>query len=235
MFTVPPGYVLLGADYAQAELRALAILSGEQTMIDAFNNKVDLHTNTARNMFKVDTPTSEQRTAAKTLNFASAYGISANTLASDLNITVEAAQHLLDLFFDSKPQLRDYLRRTQQIASQTGKIVARTGQIRRFELITDANERRIHNQATNYESQHLAAMCCNLALIWMNKWCKRTGLAQVLLNVHDALYLMCKIEDKNRVGKQVVACMERAGKQIMQTDVVIMSADVHDAGNWGDL
>lgn len=239
MFIVPDGYTLVGADLAQAELRVPACISREQSMKDAWENGIDMHTQTAMDAFGVTDPKlidSNMRDVGKTLNFSVMYGKQAPTLASQWGIPVKQAQGYLDKFFAGKPMLKAYLDSKKQEAQDTCQIVAKTGRIRRFGMITQNNLHRVLNQAINFEVQGMAGDINTLASGWMNQWCKKNQpTSKVVLMVHDAIYVECKDEHTEQVVTVLCDFMSKAGKEILNDDWIIIKADAKTAKRWGQL
>ncbi len=144
-FVAEPGYVLISADYSQIELRVLAHLSGDETLIAAFQRGDDIHDQTALKVFGADSGLSahELRRRAKIVNYALLYGKTAFTLAKDIGVTQQAAQEFIDAYFAGFPRVRAFIDQTLEQARATGvvktmfgrrrlvpEIVSRNGQVR---------------------------------------------------------------------------------------------------------
>ncbi len=144
-FIAEPGYVLISADYSQIELRVLAHLSGDETLIAAFQRGDDIHDQTALKVFGADSGLSphELRRRAKIVNYALLYGKTAFTLAKDIGVTQQAAQAFIDAYFAGFPRVRAFIDHTLEQARATGvvktmfgrrrlvpEIVSRNGQVR---------------------------------------------------------------------------------------------------------
>src|SRR5690606_13661235 len=123
-FVADPGWVLLSADYSQVELRILAHISGDESLIETFQRGADIHRATAAKMFNVaeDELTADQRRAAKTINFGVLYGMSAFRLSNELAISTGQAKDWIDAYFARYPKIQEYLDRTLDEARATGKV-----------------------------------------------------------------------------------------------------------------
>src|SRR5690606_30210914 len=121
-FVVPPGCYLISADYSQVELRILAHVANEESLIAAFNANADIHQATAARLFNVpmDEVTKDQRGLAKTINFATVYGSSAFGISSRTEMDTNEARQLLDQFFATYPRIKEYIDRTKQAANTEG-------------------------------------------------------------------------------------------------------------------
>ena len=117
-------YVLLAADYSQIELRIIAALSEEETMIEAFKNGEDIHASTAAKVFNVpiEEVTREQRSNAKTVNFGIIYGVSAFGLSNQTDLTRKESKELIDLYYETYPKLRSYMSAQVDFARDNGYV-----------------------------------------------------------------------------------------------------------------
>jgi DNA polymerase-1 len=109
IFISKPHHYLLGSDYSQIELRVLADMADVKQLIEAFNQKQDIHTKTAQDVFHVETVTSEQRRAAKAVNFGIIYGIGAWSLSEDIHVTPKEAQAFIDQYLSIYPEIKQYM------------------------------------------------------------------------------------------------------------------------------
>jgi len=234
LFMADEGNVLVGADYSQAELRIAAMFSKEESMRQVWASGRDLHTETTIDLFGEDWKP-EDRMIAKMLNFGVVYGRTAGSISVERGISIGDANRLMNKFFSSKPRLRDWLTKTRNEAVQNGYQITPVGRVRRFGLVTPDNEWRIRNQAANFPISSSASDCCLQAAVDMHEWCKAQNMGQVLLLVHDSIYVECKEADAERVGGQLVHFMRSAPLKLLNDDWIPMDAEAHAAKRWGDV
>ena len=176
-FIAPPGHVLLAADYSQIELRIMAHLSGDASLIAAFEADRDVHQATAAEVFGV--PLSEvstdQRRSAKAINFGLIYGMSAFGLARQLGIGRNEAQQYVDLYFERYPGVKAYMDRTREGARETGYVETVFGRRLYLPEIRSRNralQQYAERSAINAPMQGTAADLIKLAMIAVDRWCE---------------------------------------------------------------
>jgi DNA polymerase-1 len=194
-FIAPEGHVLLAADYSQIELRIMAHLSGDEGLLRAFANDLDIHQATAAEVFgaTLESVTSDQRRSAKAINFGLIYGMSAFGLAKQLGIPRGAAQEYIDLYFARYPGVKRYMEETRAQAKSQGYVETVFG--RRLYL-SDINARNKQFQqaaeraAINAPMQGTAADIIKRAMIAVDAWCTSAERgARLIMQVHDELVL----------------------------------------------
>ncbi|MEZ4712379.1 MAG: DNA polymerase I [Caldilineaceae bacterium] len=237
-FLAKPGWLLLSADYSQVELRILAHVAKEQGLIDAFNADLDIHAATAARLFGVDLAevNSSQRGLAKTINFATIYGVSAFGLSSRTEMDTKQAQQFLDQYFETYPAIRDYIDKTLNYARQEGCVQTLLGRKRFFPELM--NERLPYNQrqaveraAINAPIQGTAADIMKIAMNRLHERLQADGLqARMLLQVHDELVLELPPAERDTVVSLIRETMESAYK----LDVPL-KADVEIGQNWYEM
>jgi DNA polymerase-1 len=209
-------YLILSADYSQIELRIMAELSGDEGMIEAFTQGLDIHTATAAKVFKVPTEsvTREMRDKAKTVNFGIIYGISAFGLQQRLNIPRAEANELIDNYFEKYPGVRRYIDRTLESCRQLGYVQTATGR-RRY--IRDINSRNFtlrsaaERLAMNSPLQGTAADLLKLAMIQVHRALKAGAFkTKMLLTVHDEIVFDMHRSEQQTVIPRIVECMRTA-------------------------
>jgi DNA polymerase-1 len=194
-FIAPPGSRIISADYSQIELRIMAHLSGDKSLLDAFARGDDIHRATAAEIFGVpqDTVDSEQRRYAKVINFGLIYGMSAFGLAANLGIERAAAASYIDKYFARYPGVAAYMQRTRQEAHDRGYVETVFGRRLWLPDIGSANQQRrqgAERQAINAPMQGTAADLIKLAMIAVSGWLAKETLATLLImQVHDELVL----------------------------------------------
>jgi DNA polymerase-1 len=237
-FIAPPGQVLLAADYSQIELRIMAHLSGDASLIAAFEADRDVHQATAAEVFGV--PLSEvstdQRRSAKAINFGLIYGMSAFGLARQLGIGRNEAQQYVDLYFERYPGVKAYMDRTREGARERGYVETVFG--RRLYLPEIRSRNRAMQQyaersAINAPMQGTAADLIKLAMIAVDRWCEEEGRddARLIMQVHDELVLEVRKDAVERVTEAVRGCMVVAGQGALR---VPLKVDVGRGTNWDE-
>ncbi len=193
-FIAPEGYQLLSADYSQIELRIMAHLSEDQTLLQAFANDQDVHSATAAELFEVPlvAVSSEQRRQAKTVNFGLIYGMSAFGLARQLGINRQEAQAILTRYFERYPGVLRYRQQARQQALEQGYVETLFGRRLYLPDIQSANAPRrqaAERAAVNAPVQGSGADIIKRAMVMIDQWChtQPPGQVQMVLQVHDEL------------------------------------------------
>jgi DNA polymerase I len=193
-FIVGEGYEsLLTADYSQIEMRIMAHLSKDQTLVDAFRSGADFHAVTAASVFGIDRSqvTADQRRKIKAMNFGLAYGLSAYGLSQQLQIDTAEARGLMDEYFERFGAVRDYLQQVVQIARRDGYTETMLGRRRYLPDLTSDNRQRremAERMALNAPIQGSAADIIKVAMLRVDDAARAAGLrSRMLLQVHDEL------------------------------------------------
>ena len=205
MFIPRDGCVLIDADYSQIELRLLAHISHDQTMINAFLGGEDFHAVTASNVFGVplDEVTNEMRSRAKAVNFGIVYGISAFSLSQDIGVAPKEAQAYMDAYFSKFPDVRKYMTSIIEKAETDGFVTTLFG--RRRDIPELKNSKYAVREfgkrvALNMPIQGTAADIMKMAMIDACKTLKERKLrAKLVLQVHDELIAECPEEEAEQV------------------------------------
>ncbi|MBG26070.1 MULTISPECIES: DNA polymerase I [Croceibacter] len=186
-------YVLLAADYSQIELRIIAALSEEDTMIEAFKNGEDIHASTAAKVFNVpiNEVTREQRSNAKTVNFGIIYGVSAFGLSNQTDLTRSESKDLIDTYYKTYPKLRNYMSNLVDDAREDGYVSTVLGRRRYLKDINSSNgvvRGAAERNAVNAPIQGSAADIIKVAMINIHKKLAEGNFkTKMLLQVHDEL------------------------------------------------
>ncbi|MDP4153194.1 MAG: DNA polymerase, partial [Bacillota bacterium] len=226
-------YVLVDADYSQIELRVLAHIAGDGTMISAFNNHEDIHTFTATQVFGVteDMITPELRRRAKAVNFGIVYGISAFSLSNDIKVSVREAKMYIDNYFNKYHNIKSYLDKTIEDAKQNGYVTTLFGRRRWLPELRSSNYniRSFGERAAmNAPIQGTAADIIKIAMIRVHNRLLSEGLkAKLILQVHDELIIETPKNEKDQVKKLLKEEMEHAADL-----AVLLEADVKEGSNW---
>jgi DNA polymerase I len=194
-FIAPPGHVLMAADYSQIELRIMAHLSGDESLLKAFAEDRDIHQATAAEVFGLDPAavTADQRRAAKAINFGLIYGMSAFGLARQLGIERGAAQQYVDLYFERYPGVKRYMDDTRAMAREQGFVETVFGRRLYLPDIRSRNQalrQYAERSAINAPMQGTAADIIKRAMIEVHAWLAGGGTgARLVMQVHDELVL----------------------------------------------
>lgn len=193
-FIPQTGWRMIAADYSQIELRIMAHLSQDAGLCQAFAEGADIHTATAAEVFMLDSQqavTLDQRRAAKAINFGLIYGMSAFGLAKQLDITRQAAQDYIDLYFKRYPGVQQFMQRTREQAQQQGYVETLFGRRLRLPDITSRNANRraaAERTAINAPMQGTSADIIKRAMLAIATWQQQTRPElNLLLQVHDEL------------------------------------------------
>ncbi|MCQ2369115.1 MAG: DNA polymerase I [Paludibacteraceae bacterium] len=233
VFIPDDGCVFFSADYSQIELRLMAHLSGDANMIEAFNSGKDIHAATAAKIYKVslDEVTPEMRRRAKTANFGIIYGISAFGLAQRLDISRTEAKELIDGYFMTYPQVREYMEGSIARAKENGYVETVFGRKRYLADINSSNSivrGYAERNAINAPIQGSAADLMKIAMIRVYNECERLGLkAKMILQVHDELNFSVPVDEVETLKQVVVDCMQNVAEL-----KVPLIADCGTGKNW---
>ena len=232
-FIAQPDCLLLSADYSQVELRIMAHLSGDKNMLEAFFSGQDIHAATAAKIFKVPISevTSEMRRKAKTANFGIIYGISAFGLSERLDIPRKEAVALIDGYFSSFPDVKNYMEKTIEKARTDGFVQTLFGRKRYLPDINsqNANVRNFaERNAINAPIQGTAADIIKIAMINIDREITNCNLkTEMILQVHDELVF--------NVPKAEIEIVKQIAKREMENAVklnVPLIADIGTGENW---
>jgi DNA polymerase-1 len=201
----------MSADYSQVELRILAHISEDESLIETFRRGADIHRATAAQMFNIreDQLSAEQRRAAKTINFGVLYGMSAFRLSNELNISTGQAKDWIDAYFGRYPKIQQYLERTLVEARSTGKVTTLLGRIRYIPEIHNRSftvRGNAERMAINAPIQGTAADILKLAMIALDA--NLSDHAAMLLTVHDEIVIEVAEAKAERVAGIVKETME---------------------------
>ena len=232
-FLAPKGCTLVSADYSQIELRVAAALSNDKGMIETFNKGIDLHQQTAAEMYGVplEDVTKEQRYSAKTINFGVLYGMSPHGLSVATGMNREEATAFINRYFEIRKTLQDYIEETKQFARENGYTKTLFGRRRPSPEINSNNfqvRSAAERIAVNVPIQGTAADLMKLAMIAISDEMPQN--AKLLLQIHDEL--IAEADDSQ--AKEVGQIMKDTMESIFKLEVPIV-ADVSFGKNWGEL
>ncbi len=215
-FIPEPGCLFFSADYSQIELRVMAHLSGDENMINVFREGKDLHAATAATIYKkaIDEVSRDERSKSKRANFGIIYGITMFGLAERLEISRDEARQLIDGFFETFPQVHDYMEQAKEQAREKGYVTTLFGRRRYLPDIRSANgtvRGFAERNAINAPIQGTAADIIKVAMIRIYNRFKNEGIrSKMILQVHDELNFSVYPEEKERVEKIVLEEMQNA-------------------------
>ena len=213
-FIADEGWGLLTADYSQIELRVLAHLTDDPGLIEAFSRSADVHTTTAALVFGVDEKDVDpfQRRFAKVVNFGLAYGMEAYGLGQRLGVPTEEAREILDNYFASFPNVKEFMDSTVREAKQRGYTTTIFGRRRQITELSSDNFRirqMGERMAQNAPVQGSAADVFKLAMVELDRAIEGADLrSRMVLTVHDELVLEVPLDERDRVELLVRAVME---------------------------
>nr|WP_246849070.1 DNA polymerase I [Aquimarina sp. U1-2] len=226
-------YTLLAADYSQIELRIIAALSEEETMIEAFKNGEDIHAATAARVFNIpiEEVSREQRSNAKTVNFGIIYGVSAFGLSNQTSLSRSEAKELIDTYYKTYPKLRSYMSDQVDFARENGYVQTVLGRRRYLKDINSANavvRGAAERNAVNAPIQGSAADIIKIAMIAIHQKLKQGNYkTKMLLQVHDELVFDVFKPELEDIKTLIKNEMENAYKLTVPLDVDLGLGD-----NW---
>ena len=234
-FTASQGSVIVSADYSQIELRIMAHLSGDKTLIAAFQNGEDVHRRTAAEVFGIapENVSPEQRRYAKTINFGLIYGMGQYGLAKSLGIDNISAKNFIDRYFARYPGVAEYMQRTKEQAAAQGFVETLFG--RRLYLPDirnkNANARAgAERAAINAPMQGTASDLIKRAMIDVSRWLVSDDLkSNLIMQVHDELVLEVPEAELDLVKEKLPQIMAKVDEGMLKVPLV---AEVGVGMNW---
>jgi DNA polymerase I len=234
-FVPAPGFRLLVADYNQIELRCIAHLAQDPGLIDSFESRRDIHTETASRIFSVEPGdvNAGQRSKAKMVSYGLAYGMEAYGLGQRLNIPTSEAAEILDAYFEAFPAVKAYMERTVAEARQRGYTETLFGRRRQIPELASSNPRLRQageRQAMNAGIQGLAADIFKVALVALDERLDADGRgSRLILQVHDEVLVEVPPERVEQVGTLVTDAMAGAAELRVPLEVNLAVGD-----SWAD-
>lgn len=214
MFIPKEGCVFLGADYSQIELRVLAHMADVKALIEAFNEDLDIHTKTAQDVFHTTEVSSEQRRAAKAVNFGIIYGIGAWSLSEDIKVTPKEAQAFIDRYLSIYPEIKDYMENIVKYAKEHDYVETIMHRRRYIpELKSPVFTQRSFGERTalNAPIQGSAADILKKAMVDLHRYLKQENKkSTLLLQVHDELILEVPHDEVEEMKEIVPKMMAHA-------------------------
>lgn len=232
-FIAPQGFCVVSADYSQIELRIMAHLSGDETLIEAFQNGDDIHRRTAAEIFGItqENVSNEQRRYAKTINFGLIYGMGQYGLAKSLGIDNAAAKHFIDRYFARYPKVADYMQRTKETAQTKGYVETLFGRRLYLPGIHSKNgtERAgAERAAINAPMQGTASDLIKRAMIAVQQHLQTEHYtSRLIMQVHDELVLEVATAELPHIRQKLPEIMSQAAELS-----VPLLAEVGVGNNW---
>ena len=226
-------FCFLDADYSQIELRVLAHISGDESLIAAFKSNQDIHRMTASQVFHVpfDEVTPLQRSNAKAVNFGIIYGKGAFSLGQDLGISRKEAEEYINAYFARYPKIKTFMEDTIKNGTKNGYVSTLWNRRRNMPELQSSNfmQRAAGERAAmNMPIQGTAADIIKLAMIKVHRALQEGGYrSRLILQVHDELLIEAYKEEKDAVAKILKENMEHAADLLVPLDV-----DVHEGASW---
>lgn len=235
-FVAKPGHKLVGADYSQVELRILAHFSGDETMIQAFNDGIDIHSRTASEVLgmTIENVTSNDRSKAKAVNFGLMYGQSSFGLSKALKISRKEAKEYITMYFERFSKVKAYLDGLKELCEKNGYAETMYGRKRYLPDIHSQNrtvKANAERVAINSPIQGTAADIIKMAMVEIQNQLQREKLqSKMILQIHDELIFECPDNEVEHMQKLVKSGMEGIVKL-----KVPLTVDVGVGENWYDL
>ena len=234
-FIAKPGCLLVAADYSQVELRIMAHLSEDPSLLEAFNAGQDIHRATAAEVFSVEPEavTTDQRRSAKAINFGLIYGMSAFGLARQLGINRKQAAEYIELYFARYPGVQNYMNNIRTTAAENGFVETIYGRRLYLPEINSRNGMRrqaAERTAINAPMQGTAADIIKRAMISVDRWLQSSDLqSRMIMQVHDELVLEVPESELEIVKQGLIERMESAAELL-----VPLVVDVGVGNNWDE-
>ena len=233
-FVAGEGYKLISADYSQIELRVLAHLSQDKTMLEAFNSGKDIHTATASKIFNIpiEKVSEMQRKKAKAVNFGIIYGISGFGLSESVNITKKEADEFIEKYFEKYSRVKEYLNEIVADAREKGYIHTLFGRRRRSTDLKSSNwvvRSQAERIAMNTPIQGTAAEIMKLAMLKVDESLKGMK-SKLILQIHDEIIVEATKDEYDKVCEIIKNSMENVIKLSVPLEVSMSSGS-----SWGEI
>ena len=236
-FIAEPGWQLLSVDYSQVELRIVAHMAQDESMLAAFRSGQDIHTATAAAIFNVSltSVTKEQRRHAKAINFGLIYGMSAFGLSRNTDLTLAESENFVEAYFKQFPGIKKYLDGIRRQAAQQGYVETLLGRKRYFPGLKTQSNANVRNreerEAINAPIQGTAADIMKIAMLRVPTALRQAGLqSRMLLQVHDELVLECPQAELLQAARLVQKVMQEAFPL-----TVPLLTEARSGCNWGEM
>ena len=228
-FVPKEGNILIAADYSQFELRLAAVMAGDQNLIEDFRSGADIHLKTAAMMFNLpeNKISTEQRRAAKVINFGVLYGMSAHRLASELKINFAEAKSFIDNYFEVRKPIQNFINKTIKQAEEQGFVETLFGRRRPTPDVKSSNfmiREAAKRAAANMPIQGTEADLMKRAMIEVDKKITQASLGEQILQIHDSILIEAPTKNAEQVSKILREIMEQVYPELdipLKVDVKI--------------
>jgi DNA polymerase-1 len=235
LFVAPEGKVILQADYSQAELRTIAVTSGDESLLEIYRSGKDLHTEVATELFGSNF-TKEQRVLAKNYNFGIAYGQQAFTFSQMYHMSKAQAERDIARWWSRFPGVWNWTRRVHKEVRANGELTSAFGRKRRFPLITNENLDHTLKEAVNFVISSTASDFTLLSLIrLMNDGELDLSRCFPIILVHDSIVCECEADYASTAQDIVRSSMESSPRVSLEWTDIPFNADVQVGHTWGDV
>lgn len=236
-FIADEGNVLISIDYSQVELRLVAVMAGDESMLNAFRNGQDIHATTAAAIFglPLEQVTKDQRRHAKAVNFGLIYGMSAFGLTRSTDLTLAEAENFVKAYFEKFPGVKRYLDDTRRLAASQGYVETLLGRRRYFPALKSGTNPQLRNreerEAINSPIQGTAADIMKIAMLQIPAALAKLGLkGRMLLQVHDEIVIECPQQELKQTAKAVQKVMEEAYPMSIP-----LLTEARSGRSWGEM
>lgn len=236
LFNCTPGYKLLQLDYSQAELRVLAVLSGDPWLTQVYVDGKDLHDAIATDMFGPNF-NKEQRVMAKTINFGIAYGRGPGSIAQTFKKSMAEATALINQWYKPMPKVKEYINSRRSMAARGEECVTLFGRERHFVIMND-NLNHIQNEYINTPIQSVASDLTMFSLLELDKYQRESNLDfRIVTTVHDSIILEVRDDDAliDMVARKCLEVMAETPKKYIPDLKVPFKADAEVGYSYGGL
>lgn len=236
LFNCTPGYKLLQLDYSQAELRVLAVLSGDPWLTQVYVDGKDMHDAIATDMFGPNF-NKEQRVMAKTINFGIAYGRGPGSIAQTFKKSMAEATALINRWYKPMPKVKEYINGRRAMATRGEECVTLFGRERHFVIMND-NLNHIQNEYINTPIQSVASDLTMFSLLELDKYQRESGLDfRIVTTVHDSIILEVRDDAQliDKVAKKCLNVMAETPKKYIPDLKVPFKADAEVGYSYGGL
>ena len=235
LFVAPEGRVIVQADYSQAELRTIAVTSGDTSLLEIYESGKDLHTEVATELFGSDF-SKEQRVIAKNYNFGIAYGQESFSFSQMYHISQQQARRDIDKWWSRFPGVRKWTREVHKRMRMNGELLSAFGRKRRFPLITENTLDHMQKEAVNFLIQSTASDFTLWSLIrLMNDRELDLERCFPIILVHDSIVLESDVGYEKEASAIVAATMARAPMESLGWSGIPFDCDVQVGHTWGDV
>jgi DNA polymerase-1 len=240
MVIADDGNLLVSADYSQAELRTLAVLSGDEALIRVYEQGLDLHKEVAAYMYNVkpEDVTKEQRQTAKSVSFAIVYGGGAQVISGQLGVPISDGEKFVTAFYARFPTVKVWSENQFKTALDVGCIKSPSGRLRRFPFVPDSDIEEVRKQSINSPVQATASDAMLMSLILLDqRFRDRPDMysdCRIIMPLHDSLLIEVPAHKAEQVCELVKRAMAYAPSKLLDVSRVPFLVDAKISKTWGE-